>query len=187
MGRTTYYRRKKLLEKLPKKDILDITYDLIHVFQSVKSPLEAALLLQDLLTKHEIKILAKRLRIAKLLINTKLTQEEIKNKVKVSIATVTKVNEWIKIGGDGLRNAIANLPERYDIPDKLPYGPIEYHLPRALLTLVQYSYYQKQQKEIGSLEKFWENIEDKRLLDKQLQQIFAETYKKRVENTRHDK
>lgn len=125
MSRTTYYPRPKRLEKMSKEDQLDLMFDLINAFRLVKTPLETALLMQDLLTASEIKHLAKRLRIAKLLLDSE-THRDIAGQLHCSLATVTKVSIWINQGGEGLKDVIAKLPGRYPTPKNLPKKPIEF-------------------------------------------------------------
>lgn len=173
MGKTTYYEKTIRLEKLSKKEILDLTFDLINAFRLVKTPLETALLIQDILTANEIMRLAKRLRIAKLLLSG-VTQREIIKELHCSLATVTKVNEWLNRGGEGLKKVITKLPKKYDLPKNLPKKPLEFQLPQALLALAQYTASKKQ---TTHLEKFWDEVENKKLLDKQLREIFDEKYR----------
>lgn len=173
MSRKTYYPSKKRIEKLPPKELLNVTFDLINAFRLVRTPFETALLMQDLLTAGEIKHLAKRLRIAKLLLNG-LTQREIAREVRCSTATVIKVNAWLNRGGDGLRMVIAKLPKRYEMPEKLPGIALEFQLPQVLLALARYTASKKQ---TAQLENFWEEVGNKKILDKQLKELFDEEYR----------
>lgn len=107
----------KRLEELSKSQQEELVFDLINAFASVKDPLNAALLIQDLLTASEIKNISKRLRIAKLLLAGR-THEEIREELRCSFATVTKVRAWLEEAGDGLKRVIQKLPEkskRYEI------------------------------------------------------------------------
>ena len=174
MGKS-YYPTVKRIEKLSKEEQLDIFFDLINAFRIVKSPTDTTLFIQDLLTASEIKNLAKRLRIAKLLLRDEY-QRDIAHKLHCSIATVTKVNYWLNQGGEGFKKVIKKLPNKYSIPENLPHGPIEFHLPQTLLALTQYSIAKNQTKKI---EKFSENIEKKRNLDKNLREMFSEEYRTR--------
>lgn len=176
MDRTTFYPTVKRIEKLSKEDQLDLMFDLINAFRLVKTPLETALLMQDLLTASEIKHLAKRLRIARLLLNNE-THRDIAKKLHCGLTTVTKVSMWLHQGGEGLKDVISRLPARYPIPDNLPKKPIEFQLPQALLALAQYSLATHQQKQINKLDTFLENIENKNILDKALQEMFDEEFR----------
>lgn len=153
--------------------MLDLSFDLINAFRLVNKPYETALFLQDLLTAKEIKNLAKRLRIAKLLLGAK-TQREIAEELHVSVATVTKVSVWLAQGGEGFRKIIAKLPKRYEYPDKWAHhGPIEYHLPQAILFITKYALAKRQE---IKLEEFMEGVEDKRATDKNLQEMFNQQF-----------
>lgn len=143
MGKTTYNLNPKRIEKLSRNEQLDLLFDLINAFNSVKTPFETAFLMQDLLTTNEIKHLAKRLRITKLLISG-VTQRDIIKKIRCSLATVTKVSIWINEGGGGLKKAVSKLPRRYVYPKKLPRTPIEFNLPQAVVALTQNSLAKRQ-------------------------------------------
>lgn len=176
MGKT-YYERPKRLDKLTREEKLDLMFDLIYSFKLVKEPLETALFLQDLLTANEIRNLAVRLRIAKLLLAGH-TFGEIQEEIHVSSATITKVSVWLDQGGEGLRRVISKLPLRYEMPKKLPPGPIEYHLPQALLALAQYGLAKRREKQIKNVSEFLSSVERKKTLDKSLQEHFDEHYRK---------
>ena len=93
-------QRPKKIDKLSREAKLDLMFDLINAFNKVKSSFDTALFLQDLLTANEIRNIAVRLRIAKLLLADK-TFTEIQHELKVSSATITKVSIWMSQGGDG--------------------------------------------------------------------------------------
>ena len=176
MVKTSYFLSPKRIEKFSRKEQLDLLFDLVNAFSSAKTPLENALLMQDLLTASEIKHLAKRLRIAKMLISGQ-TQRDIAINLHCSLATVTKVCLWLSNGGEGLRSAISKLPKRYAFPKKLPPIPIEFHLPQAILALAQYSIAKGQEKKIKNLEPFLENIESKKITDKSLQEAVDDEFR----------
>lgn len=176
MPTITYYKKVNARGKVPKQIKIDLTFDLINAFRLVKNPLETTLLIQDLLTDSEITNLSKRLRIAKLLLNEK-TQREVAKEVRCSIATVIKVNEWLKIGGDGLKNVISRLPKKYPLPKKLRGVPLEFQLPNLLSSLVQYGVYSKQMKDVGKIENLLDSAQNKKLLDKTLKQVFSDYYR----------
>ena len=173
MAKTTYYPTKPRFEKLSKNYLIDLNFDLINAFSSVKNSLETALLIQDLLTANEIRQLAIRLRIAKFLLSTDNTYREIAKELQCSPATVTKVAIWLERGGEGLKKVIAKLPTRYELPKKLPQGPIEYHLPELLLALAKYSISTSQRKRT---EKFMSSVHEKDTIDKELRERFGEEF-----------
>lgn len=167
------YVRSKKFEKLTREEKISFMFDLINSFSVVKNPTETAFFLQDLLTANEIRNLAKRLRIAKLLL-TGMPQRDVADEVDVSLATVNKVNLWLNKGGEGFKNVIAKLPAKWDIPKKLPRGPIEFHLPQTLLAVVQYSVAKNQDKKV---EKFIEMLEEKDTSDRSCQKVIDEYYR----------
>lgn len=168
----TIYPRPKRLEKISREEQLALFFDLINAIRIVNSPTDTALLLRDLLTAKEIKNLSKRLRIAKLLLADK-TQQEIVDHLQTSFATVTKVNLWLNQGGEGLRKVIKRLPQKYNMPDNLPPGPIEYYGPQVIYGLLKASLASRQK---ASLEKFMESVEEKRILDKSLKEAFNQEF-----------
>jgi uncharacterized protein YerC len=181
MGRRTYYKKPKRLEKLSRNEMVDLSFDLINAFRLVKSPYETSLLIQDLLTASEIKNLAKRLRIAKLLLEGE-KHRDIAKKLHCSLGTVSKVNIWLNERGEGFRKIIKKLPKRYDYPSKLPRKPIEFQLPQVLLATAQYALAKKQDKH---LDKFMKGVDNKKSIDKTLRKYFNQQYKeKHFEKTR---
>jgi len=167
-------RNPKRIEKLTRAETLDLALDLINAFRIVKTPLKTSLLIQDLLTASEIRQLSKRLRIAKLILAGE-THRDIAKRLHCSLATITKVNQWLSSGGEGLREVISKLPKRYVYPQKLPGKPIEFQLPEVLETTAKYVLTKNQEKQ---LEKFTNRVEDKKVLDRALQKMFDEQYRK---------
>lgn len=106
-----YSEKQKRLDKLSQKDHEGLTIDLVNAVVQSKSSADAAFFLQDLLTKSEMKMLSKRLRIAKLLLSG-LTYENIKNQLHVSHSTVAKIAVWLSEKGDGFRAVIEKLPKQ---------------------------------------------------------------------------
>lgn len=156
----------------------DLIFDLVNAFRSIKSTQESTLFLQDILTANEIKNLSIRLRIAKLLLAGK-KQREISMNLKVSIATVTKVNTWLNQKGDGFKKIISRLPTKYNIPTKHIRGPLEFHLPEVLALTIQYGIAAHQNKKTEELIK---TAEEKRKVDKSLKKISDEYYKNKPKN-----
>jgi len=132
MSRFNYFAYKeKGLDKFATDYQHGLVFDLINAFASANTPLDSALLLQDLLTEDEIKDLSKRLRIAKLLLNGKL-HEEIVSGLHCSYATVTKVRIWLTGAGDGLKKVISRLPERRKVSTPRRITGVGYGLPQIL-------------------------------------------------------
>jgi len=168
MGRRVYYEKEKRLEKLSKNEVLDLTLDLINVFGQVKSTDDAANLIKDLLTADEIKDLAKRLRIAKLLL-AKKSQREVTTTVHCSLATVTKISLWLQQSDGKLEKMISKLTPKYEMPKNLPAIPIEFQAPQTLLATAQYILAKNQN---SKTEKFIEKVESKKIMDRELRESF---------------
>lgn len=64
--------------------------------------------LKDLLTHTEMKMLAKRIQIAKMLVEG-YNYQAIRNYVKVTDPTISKISNILAVGGDGLKTAIGYL------------------------------------------------------------------------------
>lgn len=100
---------------------------------------QAASFLKDLLTHTEMKMFAKRVQIAKMLLEG-YSYNEIRNVVKVTDPTISKMSNLLAVGGEGIRNAIANLQKiEEDIEEERlgPFSKIEkkygmYFLPEKL-------------------------------------------------------
>ena len=98
------------LDKFSKQERESLLSDLVYALVNTKSINESILFIQDLLTKAELTTLAKRLRIAKLLI-AGFTYEEIEKVLHVSHGTIAKINTWLSESGEGFRSIIRKLPE----------------------------------------------------------------------------
>lgn len=98
-------------EKLDPNDQVDLLYDLLSSFSLLKNLEDSSLFITDLLTKGEVRILSKRLRIAKLLLQG-WQYEELSDRLKVSHSTIAKVASWLMEKGEGFRKIIARIPPR---------------------------------------------------------------------------
>jgi len=74
---------------------------LADAFLKVKNRQETLNFLRDLLTPVELEEFAKRINIAKLLFDKKMSYQEIATKLSVSTTTVTRVAQWLKRGCGG--------------------------------------------------------------------------------------
>lgn len=171
MGRTTFYPKPQRLDKLSKEEHEDLVFDLINAFSLVKTPVESAFLLNDLLTKKEIENLAKRLRIAKLLVSgTK--QEEIIKKLHCSFGTVSKVKIWLAAGGKGLNRVIAKLPKKASAVSYRRTYP-QPNLPIMLAATIQHLMFTKDKKLV---ENFLDSLGEKNLIDRELREMLNEEF-----------
>lgn len=175
MGKFNYITYKeRRLEKFSKGEQEDLIFDLINAFALANTSLDSALLLQDLLTEAEIKNLAKRLRIAKLLLAGN-THEDIVGELHCSYATITKVRIWLETGGDGFKKVIKKLPKRKNIymPKRIPGSG--YGLPNIMAHYISVYLKGKENKRLGN---FVENIREKTSQDQVLKEEISLQFKK---------
>lgn len=78
------------------------------VVARLKSAPDAKLFFSDLLTHTERKMLAKRLHIAKMLLE-KESYNVIKKKLNVTSTTIAKISNWLNSFGEGYRIAYNHL------------------------------------------------------------------------------
>lgn len=98
----------KFTSRLSRQEVEKYFYQLCVAISETKNPKEVAELLRDLLSYQESEMIAKRLKIAELLLDN-MTYEEIRKTLKVSTSTIARVQEWIKIAGDGYQRAVKSL------------------------------------------------------------------------------
>lgn len=172
-----YLEKQKRLDKLTRKDHEDLVTDLINAIVGAKSIGDSALFLQDLLTKAEIKMLAKRLRIAKLLL-AGMTYREIEKQLHVGHSTVAKIGIWLSEKGDGFRKIIKNLPQQKNIKswqeysdwDKLKRRYSLYFWPELLLEEIVKSADDRQKQRIRDV---LDGLEKKSQLHKNLEKLLG--------------
>ncbi len=87
---------------LSKEAQLELLGEFCDALCAVNTTSEAVDLLTDLLTPSETIMLAKRIRIAKLLINGK-DYDTIEKSLRVSQGTIAKVASWLAESGEGFR------------------------------------------------------------------------------------
>lgn len=176
--------KPKRLDKLSKKDHEDLLRDLVNAFCSLKTPTEAALFIQDLLTEREVTNVSKRLRIAKLFLRGK-TYEEIGKELRTSYGTIGKIGSWLAQKGDGFRMVIQRLPKKtkvkdwrdYSQWDKFKRGHPMYFWPELILEDIVKSA-NKREKE--RLAKVLGSLKDKSHLHKKLQELLDEDYREKT-------
>lgn len=95
--KTSYaYSDRKM--KIPRKHL----QELYQLLASVKSPKDAKVLLEDLLTPQELGTLAERWQLVRLL-NSGMTQRAISKALKVSISKVTRGSRVLQYGRGGFK------------------------------------------------------------------------------------
>lgn len=98
----------KFHSKLSKQEVDKLFYQLCVALSETKNAKETAELLRDLLSYQESEMIAKRLKIAELLLDN-LTYSEICKVLKVSPPTIARVQEWLKISGEGYQRAMKSM------------------------------------------------------------------------------
>ena len=91
------------------------TAELFKAFLQLKTGEEMASFCRDLMTEAELEEFASRFQVAKELEKGK-TQREVSSLTKVSIATVTRVNQWLKRGLGGYKLVISRLNKNHHRP-----------------------------------------------------------------------
>jgi len=170
-----YTQRTRRIEKLTKAEQESLVFDLVHALVQTQTVGEAALFVQDLLTKSEMKMLGKRLRIAKLLLSG-MTYEEIQNNLHSSHTTVAKIAAWLAERGDGFRKIIEKLPkEKHEEKwfersewDSFKRRYSLYFWPELLLEEIIKNANQKQKERIKSV---LERLEEKSELHKNIEKL----------------
>lgn len=83
---------------------------LISAFLSIDNKELMYAFLRDLLTQPEMIEFANRLEVARLL-NNGMPQREVSGVTGVSIATVTRVNQWLNRGNNGYKQVLSLLKQ----------------------------------------------------------------------------
>ncbi len=173
----------KYQSKLPKKEVEKIFYQLCLAISQTKKPKDAAELLRDLLSFQEAEMIAKRLKVAELLLDG-LTYQEITEKLKVGNSTIARVYEWLKISGEGYRQAVKKTKNNkfVEIEDKpRDYRPGEwgmlkrrypmYFWPEILLENIVKSANKRQKEQIKGVLKQLDKTKEKTGLYKKLKKM----------------
>jgi TrpR-related protein YerC/YecD len=88
--------------KISNKEMEELLKEFCEVISVLKTPKEIMNFITDLLTREEIIMLAKRIKVAKLLLDGK-NYREIESSLKVGHSTVARVSQWLAEGGEGFK------------------------------------------------------------------------------------
>lgn len=177
-----YYDQKvKRLDNLSKPMQEELFFDLIAAFSLVKSAEDSALFIQDLLTEFEVKILSKRLRIAKLLLEG-MKYDDIMDELRTSRTTIAKVGAWLAERGEGFKKVIRKLPEPEKIREwweKADWERLVERYPRYFwpLLLDEGSKKDMVQRRKKLTQSALKSLDEKRRLRRRIQKIADEEYK----------
>jgi len=97
--------------KLSRAEQEELLIDFCDAISSIKDSSEAAKFLKDLLSPQEVEMLAKRIKVAELLLKN-WNYKQIAEILKVGESTIARVSEWLKLKGDGYRLIIKRLKDK---------------------------------------------------------------------------
>ena len=168
----------KYNSKLSKDEIDKILYQLCLAIAEIKDPNEAAELLRDLLSYKESEMIAKRLKIAELLIKH-YTYQDIQEILKVSATTIARVHEWLQISGDGYQKAIARTKDKVKHPKNIDFeswGVLKkkfpsYYWPEILLENIVVNANKKQRAQIKAVINKLDKAKEKPAMYKKLKSL----------------
>jgi TrpR-related protein YerC/YecD len=92
--------------------------NLFKAFTVLKNETEVANFCRDLMTEAEIEAFAGRWDVAQKL-NQGKSQREVASESGISIATVTRVNQWLKRGRGGYKLALERISKLHHARSKL--------------------------------------------------------------------
>lgn len=177
------------LSKLEKQRLL---IALCEAVSSVKDSKEAAQVLTDLLTPSEIEMVAKRLEIAKLLIQGK-TYDQVRTKINAGYSTIGRINTWLNLAGEGFKIAVSRIKKEEKQPtyeekiDPFSWHNIGRRYPTHIWPLMAIEEFLKtaKRREKSKLESILQSMESKRTVftkesNKELYERFNKKFKKRT-------
>jgi TrpR-related protein YerC/YecD len=106
-------------KRMSRQEQEDLFIDFAKALSSVKNPVESANFIQDLLSEAEVVMLARRLQVARLLLDG-CTYEEIEKEMKVSNTTIAKVQTWLNLYGDGYRTIVERTKDKTEPENNEP-------------------------------------------------------------------
>lgn len=169
----------KFKSKLPKEEVGKIFYKLCLAISEIKKPDEAAAFLGDLLSLQEAEMIAKRLKIAEFILDGN-SYYEIRKKLKVSYGTIARVQEWLKISGEGYRRAVERTAGK-NIKIKKEYQTVNlntikrrypmYYWPEIVLENIIESANQRQRDKLRRIIKCMDKMKEKTDLYKKLNRL----------------
>ncbi|MBU3943039.1 hypothetical protein KKA24_03585, partial [Patescibacteria group bacterium] len=108
----------KRYSQISKEEEINLLQEFCDAISVLDSSEEIMNFITDLLSKQETVMIAKRIKIAKMLIEGKEYQE-IQNRLKTSPSTISKINQWLLESGEGFRviakRAKNRKPENNDL------------------------------------------------------------------------
>lgn len=172
--------------RLSRKEQQELLAQLCWAISETKNVEEAAELFKDLLSSQEAEMIAKRLKIAQLLIDG-FSYEEIEEIAKTCPTTISRVNEWLKVSGEGYRKAVERIKLNKKTLEEPVYDPFSwqgvkrrhplYFWPHFLLEEILKGASKREKQRLRTvLDKMDERMREKNKLFKQLDAILKEQY-----------
>jgi TrpR-related protein YerC/YecD len=93
------------VNKLTKTQQQELFIDFATALSYLKNPVESANFIKDLLSEVEVVMLARRLEVARLLLDGN-TYDQIRRGMNVSNTTIAKVHTWLNLYSDGYRTIV---------------------------------------------------------------------------------
>lgn len=114
----------KKYSKISNSEKVNLLQEFCEAISVLNNSQERMDFITDLLTKQEVVMIARRIKIAKMLIQGR-SYQEIQNSMKVGFATISKINQWLAESGQGFR-VIAQRTKK-DNSRKMNYGREEFN------------------------------------------------------------
>ena len=139
---------------LKPKEEIELVVEFCHAIASLNNADDAALFLRDLLSKNEIRMIAKRLKIARMLFEGS-KYEGIEEALRVSPATIARVNIWLNQSGEGYRTVIGRLAKLKE-PEKPRFEGVKkrypmYYWPEIMLKEIIYNASRRQKEKLQGI------------------------------------
>lgn len=172
-------------ERLGRDEVNKIFYQLCLAIAQLKDEKQAAVFLRDLISYQESEMIAKRLKIAEYLLEG-LSYDDVKKKLKVSFGTIAKVQTWLKVSGEGYREAIKKTKGK-DIKQEKEYQVVKdwyslrkrfpmYYWPQILLENIVASADKREKEKIRSVLHQMDKMKQKSNLHKRLNKLISQSY-----------
>ncbi|OGE81193.1 MAG: hypothetical protein A3H72_00535 [Candidatus Doudnabacteria bacterium RIFCSPLOWO2_02_FULL_48_8] len=170
-----------LKAKLSYKDTQEMIMSLCTAIAAIQNTREAAQLLTDLLGKQEMEMLAKRLKIAELLLNGE-TYQNIREALKVSEPTIARVNHWTQQSGEGYRLVLERTRQKRknlgEAEKPVRLSALKRKYPMYFWPQIMLEHWAKSssQKEKRQMKEILEKLGAKRKLYSELDKLLASNY-----------
>ncbi len=160
--------------KMDKSQSQDLIIDLCESIASVKDSHEAAKLLTDLLGKQELEMLARRLKVAEMLLND-FTYDNIRKALKISQATIARVQVWLQNSGEGYRLVMGRTKKskgnRKNFEERIKFSGLKRKFPMYFWPQIAMEYWLKNssRRNKEQMQKLLAKIEEKPKIYRELE------------------